>query len=158
MSDRRNAWGFSLFCDDIRVEVGGKLSVMGIYQSDMIFPADVSFPLTVPKFCILIKYFELLDAFSDDLEFRVFLPGDPADIPSTSTLISRSALPKPEHPKNFEPDQEKIFTATVPIVFGPFPIKQEGFLKVRVQCGGVTTNLGSLMIRNQRPDEQMAFG
>jgi hypothetical protein len=34
----RNSWGVSLFCDDIRAELGGKISVMGIYQTDMIFP------------------------------------------------------------------------------------------------------------------------
>ena len=31
---------FTLFCDDLRQEAGGKLSAMGIYQGVMAIPAD----------------------------------------------------------------------------------------------------------------------
>lgn len=38
------------YCDDIRIEVGDKLSVMGIYNSDMLFS---QLPTVLPKFCVL---------------------------------------------------------------------------------------------------------
>jgi len=43
----------SIFCDDIRHEVNGKISLMGIYGNDMYVPV---FPITLPKIC---AYFEL---------------------------------------------------------------------------------------------------
>jgi hypothetical protein len=148
----RNAWGSSLFCDDIRAEVGGKMSVMGIYQTDMIFPSQATFPLALPKFCALIKYYETLDAFKDDVELRVFLPGDEKDKPSVVIPFPRSSVSAiPLHP--LEEDQERIFNLTFPLMISPFAIKQEGFVKIRAKVGKTTTNLGSLMVRTIRPDE-----
>jgi hypothetical protein len=152
----RNSWGFSLFCDDIRSELGGKLSVMGIYQTDMVFPQNIIFPFIYPKFCILIKYYEVQNVFTDDLTIRVFLPGDVKDLPSINLpLSSLNRNTSPPYP--LEDDQERIFNVTFPLTLIPFPIKQEGFVKVRVECGGVIINLGSLMIRKAREDESISF-
>jgi hypothetical protein len=41
----------AIYCDDIRNEVGGKVSLMGVYSGDMIIP---SFPTTMAKFCAQI--------------------------------------------------------------------------------------------------------
>jgi hypothetical protein len=153
----RNSWGFSLFCDDIRQELGGKLSVMGIYQADMIFPATQTFPTVVPRFAILVKYYEIKDAFSDDITIRLFLPGDARESPSITMPISRAGLLSglPEHP--LEDDQERVFNLTYPVMMQPLVIKQEGFVKVRVACGTIITNLGSLMVRKAQPDENIQF-
>jgi hypothetical protein len=90
----------------------------------------------------------------------VFLPGDSKDSPSIATPFPRATLAaatgQPQYP--LEEDQERVFNLTFPFVFAPLPIKQEGFVKVRAMCGAVTTNLGSLMIRKARPDEQLVFG
>jgi hypothetical protein len=88
----KNSWGFSLFCDDIRAEVGGKMSIMGVYQADMIFPTNQDFPLAVAKFCILIKYYEVLGFFTDDIAISVFLPGNAKDTPTIVLPILRSTL------------------------------------------------------------------
>lgn len=48
--------GFScttIFCDDVRHELNGKISLMGIYTGDM-YVAD--FPIAIPKIC---SFFEL---------------------------------------------------------------------------------------------------
>jgi hypothetical protein len=149
----RNSWGFSLFCDDIRAEVGGKMSIMGVYQADMIFPTNQNFPLTVPKFCILIKYYEILNFFTDEIAISIFLPGDAKDAPTIVLPIPRANLAGPTFPYPLEDDQERVFNITFPVALSPFTINQEGFLKVRAKCGSTTTNLGSLMIRKARADE-----
>ncbi|MDU9399028.1 DUF6941 family protein [Pseudomonas sp. zfem003] len=41
----------SLFCDDIRQEVNGKLSLIGVYQGVLYVSA---FPATLPKICFII--------------------------------------------------------------------------------------------------------
>lgn len=43
----------TIFCDDLRHELNGKLSLMGIYSVDMYVP---DFPVTIPKIC---SFFEL---------------------------------------------------------------------------------------------------
>jgi len=38
----------SIFCDDVRYELNGKVSLMGIYNDQMFVP---DFPITLPKVC-----------------------------------------------------------------------------------------------------------
>ena len=40
------------YCDDIRHEVGAKVSHMGIYSTSLFVP---SFPINLPKFCVSVK-------------------------------------------------------------------------------------------------------
>lgn len=42
----------TLFCDDIRHEINGKLSYIGVYSSALLVPA---LPVTLPKLCISVK-------------------------------------------------------------------------------------------------------
>src|SRR5437667_364391 len=121
MTDKRNSWGFSLFCDDIRHEIGGKYSVMGIYQVDMILPTPPPFALA--KFCILVKYFETLDARADDLLLKIYMPGDQKDAPTITMPIPRSEIGPPS--PDLDEDQERIFAATVPIMVSPLMITKE---------------------------------
>jgi hypothetical protein len=44
---------YSIVCDDIREEIGNKLSFMGVYGSDIFVPA---FPFTFPLLCTAINY------------------------------------------------------------------------------------------------------
>jgi hypothetical protein len=153
----RDPWGFSLFCDDVRFELGGKMSIMGIYQADMIFAAQQTFPIILPKFGIFVKYYEMQDTMTNDILVRVFLPSDPKDAPSVTLPFNRTLLAATTPPRRYElePDQERVFNLTYPIVFSPLVIKQEGFVKVRAVCGEKITNLGSLMIRRAHADENI---
>ena len=110
----------------------------------------------LPKFGIVVKYYEKFDKFKDDFLVRVFLPGDLKDAPSTVMPFSRGTAAAPSF--EIEEDQAKVFNITYPLIFAPLVIKQEGFIKVRAVCGSTTTNLGSLMIRNARPEENILLG
>ena len=53
---------FTLFCDDVRQEQGGKLSAMGIYQGVMAIPADeVLLPKLVAWLMLVQPYSEMAD-------------------------------------------------------------------------------------------------
>lgn len=84
MLEMRNSWGFTLFADDLRQEIGGKISVIGIYQTDLIQHLD--FPINLPKFAMLIKYYEVKGALKSDMNVNIFLPGD-KDKPSISWSV-----------------------------------------------------------------------
>lgn len=50
---KKNADRFvhAVFCDDIRQEVGGKVSLMGCYQGDLFVPF---MPVALPKLCVFV--------------------------------------------------------------------------------------------------------
>ncbi len=140
-------FGFSIFCDDIRLEQGGKISLMGIYQSEMIFH-DVSFPVSFPKFAILVMYYEPSDLEPVDLSVHVYFPGDEPGSPTINSSINRKELtPKIAARTDLEPDMQSVFNARIPIVIQPLLVKQEGFIKVRIIRAGKTLNFGSLKMR-----------
>jgi hypothetical protein len=58
------------FCDDIRREIGGKYSMMGIYGDELI--AD-KLPIVLPKFCIQIRAVTPVEKVFTRLLFRVFI-------------------------------------------------------------------------------------
>jgi hypothetical protein len=142
--NRRNSWGFSLFCDDVRSEVGGKVSIMGLYQNDYIFQG--TFPFVIPKLAIFVMYYELAGTISDDINFKVFFPGDEPEKPTIDMPILRKDLPPPDVGKlNLEEGQEPIFHARIPIVLSPLVIKEAGKIKVRAQySNGKILRLGVL--------------
>ena len=150
----RNSWGVSVFCDDFRSEVGGKYSLMGVYDVDMVIAGE--FPLILPKFVIFVKYYEVRGAFAEDWTVNIFLPGDDADMPSISSAIARNQNPsipfltKPE-------DSEALIGFTAPFVFGNFLVKEEGLIKVRVKCGAETTRMGTLIVRKITSEEQATW-
>jgi hypothetical protein len=151
----RNSWGFSLFADDLRHELGGKFSLLGIYHADLIIPSD--FPLVLPKFALLVKYFEDKGYFKDDIQIQIFLPGDDQDQPSITTIIPaafRDNIPSAIEP---EPDSDRLLAMTMPLLISPLEIKGEGFIKVRAVCSGTTARLGRLMVRKVLPSEMFQF-
>jgi hypothetical protein len=103
-----------------------------------------------------VKYYELLDVFTDDVLLKVYLPGDQTDAPFVSQQIPRQALQGPAPNYKLESDQQRVLNLTIPLIFAGLLIANEGFLKVRASCGDVVTNLGSLMIRKIGQDEKIA--
>ena len=150
MSGERKAWGMALFADDIRHEIGGKYSVMGIYNIDMLLPGAV-FPVTLPKLCVLIKYKEVHGAFHDDIQVNVVFPGDSDDAPGFTTVIPAAGREGAATPYDGDSESERLFSLTMPLVFSPLTIVQPGPIKVRIRCGEHTTRLGRLMVRAADP-------
>jgi hypothetical protein len=156
--DRRNAWGFSLFCDDIRPEVGGKISAMGLYQEQFI--TQNALPIVVPKFCILVMYYEIVDRIQADAELRVFLPNDAADSPTVRLPINRAEFPEVD-PSSIalEEGQEAIRHLRIPVIFTPLHLSLEGRIKVRLSYSdGQVLKLGGLQVRPLAEGEPLPSG
>jgi hypothetical protein len=155
MSEIRNAWGFTLFADDLRHEIGGKTSLIGMYQLDLIQPME--FPITISKLAMLIKYYEVKGTLKGDLNVKIFLPGDPDGTPTVSWTIPEAAKDNAQAWYEADSDSESLIDLTIPIIISPLNIKEEGFVKVRIQCGDTTTRLGRLMIRKARDTDNVQF-
>jgi hypothetical protein len=53
MASNKPRLAYIIISDDVREEVGGKFSIMGIYETDVIVP---SLPLRFPKLCAYMKW------------------------------------------------------------------------------------------------------
>lgn len=59
----------TIFCDDIRHELGGKLSYIGVYSGHLFVP---TFPVTLPKLCLSLSVITPASQPFQKLELRIF--------------------------------------------------------------------------------------
>ena len=138
----RTPFGRTIFCDDIRQEIGGKISLIGVYAGGIFVLGDP--PYTIPKFCMLVEYMEGLNANSPPISLQVFLPGDLDQEPSL-----KFDLPTPPNEIPIDPflGTEAHIGNRIPIILAPLVIPSEGRIKVRMKRGVDYVALGSLVIR-----------
>jgi hypothetical protein len=140
-------YGYSVFCDDIRNEVGGKLSFIGCYNGVMFVPSG--FPLTFPKICV---------------HFHVV---SPASMPYSSIVV-RCYIPAKAEPLVEEPLQApsvdeqrrlaeqleagvsapRLIVASGSFIFAPLEIREPGLIRMRAVIDNEReeTKLGALRI------------
>ena len=97
MSDSEHiTTGSTVFCDDIRYELDGKVSFMGVYQSVMFVQEE--FPFVLPKFGMTFTYSERIGTRSGPVIIRVFLPQLPAPAIETELRLEeiRKETPLPD--------------------------------------------------------------
>jgi hypothetical protein len=138
--------GHAIFCDDIRFEEGGKLSLIGVYQGVMYIHGD--FPFIVPKFGILIRYMEQVADFSHSTTFKVFLPGDPDDVPTLVGQVPLDEMRKAHvlQRELIDSSESKYFGLFANFIFAPLQLKEPGLIRVRAVCGDDVYKIGSLRI------------
>jgi hypothetical protein len=159
MTLQRSAWGVSLFCDDIRQEIAGKVSLIGIYGQDMVVHGE--FPALYPKLCIYVAYYEVSNIFKDDLSLRAYLKTSEDEKLINTVDVSRKDVEEAaaRSPQNSlaDRDSERVNILRVPVVFSPFSIPSECVVKVRMHCGEAVTKLGILSIRRILSTDNIQF-
>ena len=140
-------FGYSVFCDDIRNEVGGKLSFIGCYNGVMFVRPE--FPLTFPKLCV---HFHIVSPSSmpyTSLRVRCYLPGQ--DDPFVDEALE---APSPVEQMQLAEQLEKgvaapqLLVAAGSFIFAPLEITRPGLIRMRavIDDGPAETGLGSLRI------------
>jgi hypothetical protein len=151
--NRPIAFGHVTFCDDIRLEQGGKVTLVGVYPNSMFVHGQ--FPFQLPKFGMLVSYSQRLDAPRGPVELQIFLPGDPDDAPTIKgDLAMDDVVGDPDLAKRFErPGLPAVKYAHVGmhIVSAPMILKSEGQIRVVAIREGGEIRLGSLRVM-QAPD------
>jgi len=149
--DRNRSWGFALFGDDVRAEIGGKLSLMGMYQADMFFAANVPLPIILPKLVILIMYFEIHDALQEDFSFKITYGAETnvlAEIPISRKDIVAGQTQATTAVENPTEDVEHIFHIRIPVSLSPFVVDKMERVRVRAHYNdGKILKLGSIALR-----------
>lgn len=146
-------YGFTIFSDDRREEVGGKISYIGVYNGLMLFPHEQVFPLMLPRLALEARVYAPIDAKLAAVEIAVHFPGDKEDEPTF-----RQAFPIGAR-TNIVPDADpselrSMFSA--PLMFSPAPLKSTGKIQVSANIAGEIVRLGSLFIRIHPPVQASA--
>jgi hypothetical protein len=142
--------GFVTFCDDIRQELGGKITLVGCYTGEMTVHGEP--PATLAKLGLQARLVFPAQIAPKKIDVRVdFVPGD-------ETLFEATLdIPEGEHKKalgRVEPDgtgDEAHFVLIQHTILSPLEIRGEGRIRVRAVVDGETVKLGSLRVRFDAP-------
>jgi hypothetical protein len=126
MSEVRHA--YTIFCDDIRAEVGNKLSLMGCYDSVMLVS---QFPITLPKLCFLMTATTPSDRPFQQLKFRLYKNEEllhELEIDANQLGMQHSA----KTPTTMEEDVKSLRAMRGAMQLSPLTIEGPCYFKVRV--------------------------
>ncbi len=101
---------FTLLCDDIRQEMGGKTSLMGLYDHHIVVP---QIPFVLPKVCFYTRFSRMDGTFK--FSFSIVSPGG-----ERKDIIRDSAVEIPEGAKE----------GTFNVIASPFEVGAEGIYEV----------------------------
>ncbi len=140
--------GYTIFCDDIRTESGGKITLVGIYRQTIFVHGE--FPFTLPKFGFSVAYFESYDDLPSEAAIQIFLPGDADNSPSVTSELkfaegAKIATPTPAG------EPKTLLGLHADLVLAPVVLKSEGAIKVRILRDQKEIKLGRLFVRKASP-------
>jgi hypothetical protein len=136
----------TIYCDDVRQEVGGKLSLIGVYNGVMYVP---QFPVTLPKLWIVATFVALKDEPPKSLKFRVFKNNEPlADLDATPEHLQQ--LANAREPVVPLPDGSRsVISTQTQVCFTPLQLDAPCVLRVAAITENGETRGLSLQV--QRP-------
>ncbi|OAI06751.1 DUF6941 family protein [Methylomonas methanica] len=115
----------TIFCDDIRHELGGKLSYIGVYSGRLFLP---TFPLTLPKLCLSINVLTPATRPFTKLSLRVMKD---KDVLFEGNLDDSQLSGAVEVLSDSEMDiKDRVLSLQSVIVFSPFALEAPCTLRV----------------------------
>lgn len=135
-------FGTTIFCDEIRQEVNGKLMFLGVYQSEMIFKNP--FPQTVGRLAACAIYTEPLSMEAAPIKLRADLIEGEAGDGATATSIFRIEFGS--RPAAAAHQDSSIATLNFLVDMPPFTVKAPSLLRLYVERGERRLQIGTLKI------------
>lgn len=109
-----------IFCDDIREELGNKLSFMGVYSADMTVPVV---PIILNKLCIVVRAItENSDPF-ESLKVSIFQGDDSVELITTGQIVLPDA--------NLDSNKSPLQVIQLTFMLSPFQIDKETTISVQ---------------------------
>ena len=138
------SYGVTTFCDDIRNEASGDVTIVGAKNGDFRLP---TFPIVLPKFgvsCSIVC--KPLSVGHHQVVTMVFLPGDgqkPSININGNINVSEEAAASY---KSNDPDIPAHSKITTQFVLSPIELKHEGEIKVRALLDGELIRAGTIKV------------
>lgn len=137
-------FAFAIYCDDIRQEVGNKVSFIGVYNKQLFMPA---IPALLPKVCVAGWARTLIEEPFKSVKLRLYA--------NEKTLVEQD-LPIPDESDVEPPRNVKLLPGdTAPMQFqilhfaiqlSPFPVAEPTVLRLRLQTEKEELRAGGLSI------------
>lgn len=119
----------TVFCDDIRQEIGGKLSYIGVYSGNM-FVSE--FPAVLPKLCLALSVITPVANPFRKLTLRVLKDEEIlAEGSLDETELANFVEPTNDVAEDERKNRVQIFRST--FIFSPFKLDGPCTLRVRVE-------------------------
>ena len=132
-----------VFCDDVRFELGNKMSLMGMYQADIIIGANP--PTVLPKLVIAIWVLSDIDDPIQKMTTIVLAP------PNQTEFI-RAEIEGAAPPSRFFEDSKKIIIhQVIPLI--NFPIMEAGVIEVLLETDRGSFRAGRLRVSFVDPED-----
>jgi hypothetical protein len=145
-------FGYAIFCDDIRSEIGEKKSYIGVYRNTMFIRGD--FPFVVPKFAIEIFYIEEFSKHPKKVDVNVYLPGEDLNHPSLQReLVFGKNFQRVPRTPDVESDWKKILRTSTQFILAPLVLQKPGSIRIRVKRGNKDIRIGRLVIQREASDQ-----
>lgn len=136
-------YGYCIFCDDVRTEIGEKLSFIGVYSGVLMLP---EFPISLPKFCVHVNLITLATDPYRSIILRCIAPGDRQPL-----LEERLDAAQLSEQRDVTEDAK---ASDIPInvvvgaslVFSPLRLRQPGLLTVSAIIDDKPAEIASLRV------------
>lgn len=127
----------TLFCDDIRHEVGNKYSLIGCYGSELLVE---KLPLVLPKLCAHVRIITPIDKSFTNLKIRAYLNED--------TIAEMNYSPEDiRKPESSLVENSIRAELNIMMVFSPLPITELSKLRIEAEADDDVLRGGILIIR-----------
>lgn len=143
-----NRYAHIVFCDDIRQEVGGKITQVGIYTGKCLVP---TMPCTLPKLCFSLTLGAPKTDPINSVSVSAFYAGiEVASISLNSDQIKEIMASNP--PSN--PTARKHMTLTLMGIISPFTLTTPGRIKFTIAADDRELICDDLEIEIDSPEPQ----
>ena len=141
--------GSVIFCDDVRAELGGKVSFMGVYDGRMFLHGAL--PFVLAKFCIVIRFAQRRATFVPNVALRIYLPGDADDRPSFEVEVpaeegAKGAQAAFEAANSLPAADTEYIAMLATVPFSPMTLERTGEIRVQIIRDNVIHRIGKLEV------------
>lgn len=130
-----NRFAFATYCDDVRYEVNGKVSLIGVYDGNMYLQ---SFPTHLPQLCIVVTAATPSDQPFKDFAIKATYNGTTlGEMAVTAEQLEEQVNAAPTAP---------IQTINAQMVFAPIALPEPGKIAVTFSSEGEEFKCNALMV------------
>ncbi|MBK6007625.1 hypothetical protein JJB11_16115 [Ramlibacter ginsenosidimutans] len=140
---------FSLFCDDLRQEVGGKQTLVGVYSGAQV-EINQAPPLILPRMCVVTHIFTPLTSPFKRLAIDARWNG--AVLQRVEPEVNWLA----EIQKMKGPPDAKVWNVQAALVLQPFAVSEAGVLRMYVTMDNEEFESNGLNFHFNLPSQQVA--
>ena len=143
-------YAHATYCDDIRQELGGKLTLVGVYSGSLLVP---SFPVILPKLCLVLQIVTAADSPLKELKIRVLM--DEAVIAEGELAVGDleagfAAMASERDSDDSTPEADRRFLLGAHFIFSPIKFDGPGAIRVRIDTENGELKANALRIEQAK--------